>query len=160
GTDGALYGTTSGGFFNDGTVFKVNKDGTGFTTLKNLVPADGTKPLAGLLLGSDGVLYGTTSVNGPSSGTVFRMNQDGGGFAVVHAFNATDGNSPNAAVIEGSDGALYGGTYSGGAIGGGTLFKVNKDGGGFVDLHDFGGPGDGLNPVIRLTEGSDGRIYG
>jgi uncharacterized repeat protein (TIGR03803 family) len=34
GSDGALYGTASGGGdFEDGLVFKMNQDGTGFTIL-------------------------------------------------------------------------------------------------------------------------------
>jgi len=34
GSDGAFYGTTqNGGTFNQGTVFKLNPDGTGFTNL-------------------------------------------------------------------------------------------------------------------------------
>src|SRR4030095_3604306 len=83
GSDGALYGTTSfggnGNCVNDfdpgcGTVFKLNKDGRGYTILHhfNGPGGDGQVPVAGLVEGSDGVLYGTTTVGGSNDvGTVF-----------------------------------------------------------------------------------------
>ena len=40
-----LYGTTDdGGSSDDGTVFKVNTDGTGYTVLKNFTGSDGANP--------------------------------------------------------------------------------------------------------------------
>ena len=55
-----LYGTTHyGGSSDDGTVFKLNTDGTGYTVLKNFTGSDGAYPYAGLTL-SGSVLYGTT----------------------------------------------------------------------------------------------------
>src|SRR6266851_9911525 len=65
-----LYGTASGGGSSgNGTVFAVNTDGSGFTTLHNftegrvvaylLTNSDGAYPSAGLLL-SGSSLYGTT----------------------------------------------------------------------------------------------------
>src|SRR5437879_1367844 len=62
-----LYGTTeSGGSTGDGSVFALNTDGTGFTTLYNFTAApgyphinsDGIEPIAGLTL-SASTLYGT-----------------------------------------------------------------------------------------------------
>jgi uncharacterized repeat protein (TIGR03803 family) len=71
---GTLYGTTaSGGSSGDGTVFKVNTDGTGYTVLKNFTGSDGSGPAAGLVL-SGGTLYGTTANGGDlNNGTVFRI---------------------------------------------------------------------------------------
>src|SRR2546430_12817519 len=64
GSDGALYGTmTSSGFAGPaGTVFRVNKDGSGYTVLWRFSgqPSDGSVPYGGLVQGSDGSLYGTT----------------------------------------------------------------------------------------------------
>jgi len=76
-----LYGTASGGggSSDNGTVFALNTDGTGFTNLysftalSNHTNSDGASPYAGLLLLSN-TLYGT-AVNGGSSGsgTVFAL---------------------------------------------------------------------------------------
>ena len=68
GSDGLLYGTTSaGGPFAQGTVFRVNLDGAGFTLLKSFGSGatDGLRPLAALIVGTNGALYGTTEA-GPS----------------------------------------------------------------------------------------------
>ena len=47
-----LYGTTTdGGSSGDGTVFKVNTDGTGYTVLKNFTGSDGAYPYAGRPVG-------------------------------------------------------------------------------------------------------------
>ncbi|MEI7729543.1 MAG: choice-of-anchor tandem repeat GloVer-containing protein, partial [Verrucomicrobiota bacterium] len=62
GPDGTLYGTTSSGKDNvQGTVFKMQPDGSGYAVLKWFTNSfDGANPVAGLTL-SGGTLYGTTS---------------------------------------------------------------------------------------------------
>jgi uncharacterized repeat protein (TIGR03803 family) len=71
-----LYGTTrDGGSANYGTVFAVNTNGTGFTTLHIFAgaPNDGADPYAGLIL-SGTTLYGMTTDGGTySCGTVFSL---------------------------------------------------------------------------------------
>jgi uncharacterized repeat protein (TIGR03803 family) len=68
-----LYGTASdGGSSYNGTIFAINTDGTGFTTLWNFTGgSDGAGPWAGLILSSN-TLYGTAQEGGSSRcGTVF-----------------------------------------------------------------------------------------
>jgi uncharacterized repeat protein (TIGR03803 family) len=70
-----LYGTASeGGTAGYGTVFAVNADGTGFTTLYSFTDGgDGAFPNAGLILSSN-ALYGTAELGGNSAkGTIFRL---------------------------------------------------------------------------------------
>ena len=70
-----LYGAaSSGGANNDGTVFRINVDGTGFTTLHSFSGgSDGGFPKAGLVLSGD-TLYGTTTLGGSAGhGTVFAL---------------------------------------------------------------------------------------
>src|SRR5205823_335644 len=71
---GTIYGTTSGsGGPGFGTVFKINTNGTGFTTLHDFAGDDGDVPIGGLLF-SAGTLYGTTSAGGAFNfGTVFSL---------------------------------------------------------------------------------------
>src|SRR5947209_4686763 len=56
GSDGALYGTTSQGGTNGyGTVYRIDKEGTNYTTLYSFdyVGGNGQNPEAGLVEGSD-----------------------------------------------------------------------------------------------------------
>jgi uncharacterized repeat protein (TIGR03803 family) len=166
-TGSMLFGTTFyGGTYANGTVFKLNRNGSSFTLLYSFGDADGDPktPLAGLVEGSDGMLYGTTFSSGSVfPGAVFKLNQDGGNFTVLHKFvtYSDDGESPYAGVVEGSGGALYGTTYVGGSAKCGTVFALNKDGTGYTILHSFtGGFADGRYPYAGLVEGSDGALYG
>ncbi len=176
GKDGNLYGTmSSGGSKWEGVVFKLSKDGSGYTVLHNFTGyrfgEDGSWP-QGVTEGSDGALYGTTQTGGPpgdvlhatGSGTVFKVSKDGSGYTVLHRFPgmSEDGIEPWAGLVEGRDGALYGTTLEGGTKGAfGTVFKLNKDGGGYAVLHSFlGSEEDGFKPMAGLLAGSDGGLYG
>jgi uncharacterized repeat protein (TIGR03803 family) len=156
GDDGALYGTTqAGGYWGNGSVFKLNKDGTGLATLHSFDGNDGSGPAAALIRGIDGALYGTAQFGSSSNqGTVFRLNQSGDGFTVLHSFasQAGDGVEPQARLLEGGDGALYGTTVL-------TLFRLNKDGSGYSVLHTFSGA-DGSSPRSELVQARDGLLYG
>jgi uncharacterized repeat protein (TIGR03803 family) len=83
GTDGALYGTTLYGGTNsdslhaqgDGTLFKINTNGSDYTILYHFggAPNDGINPQAGLIQAAGGLFYGTTAAGGAQGlGTVFR----------------------------------------------------------------------------------------
>jgi uncharacterized repeat protein (TIGR03803 family) len=161
GTDGRLYGTaTGGGMDGDGTVFAVNTDGTGFTTLHSFTNGDGQGPWAGLVQGTDGRLYGTT-INGGANGdgAIFAVNTDGTGFTTLHSFTrGSDGAFPEDELIQGTDGRLYGTALQGG--GDGTVFAINTDGTGFTTLHSFTGGSGGAFPKAGLIQGADGRLYG
>lgn len=157
-----LYGTThTGGAWTNGTVFKVNTDGTGFAVLKHFTADDGAEPTGSLAL-SGGTLYGTTSQGGAGTvGTVFSLNTDGTGFALVKDFppDLNDGASPVAGVFV-SGATLYGTTSQGGTGSAGTVFTVNTDGTGFAVLKAFsGGLGDGANPVGGVVV-SGNTVYG
>jgi len=70
-----LYGTAqNGGSSGNGTVFAVNTDGTGFTTLYDFSGgSDGALPAYGLILSGD-TLYGTAMEGGSAGwGTVFGL---------------------------------------------------------------------------------------
>jgi uncharacterized repeat protein (TIGR03803 family) len=70
------------------------------------------------------------------------------------------GKKPYAGVVSGTDGALYGTTLSGGSNNAGTVFRVNRNGSGYVTLHAFLTNGvDGQSPGA-LTQASDGALYG
>jgi len=135
GSDGALYGTNLWGgdsacFFGCGTVFALNKDGTGFAVLHSLVDAEGYHPPAPVTEGSDGALYGVTQLGGGSGeGTLFTLNKDGTGFGVLHGFgDPGDGVMPAVgALLEARDGLLYGATTVGGSVGNGVLYRTPEN---------------------------------
>jgi len=145
-----LFGTTTGGGRSgNGTVFRLNTDGTAFTNLyaftaaSNSTNSDGGSPRAGLVL-SGNTLYGTTFRNGISGrGTVFKVNTDGTGFMNLHSFLAVSGNNINSdgsypyAGLVLSGNTLYGTAFSGGSYGNGTVFSVNTDGTAFTALYSF-----------------------
>src|SRR5439155_26491350 len=79
---------------NEGTVFKVLTDGTGFTTLhtfsrltgRDLTNSDGAFPQAELVM-LGGALYGTAWSGGTGGcGSVFKVNADGTRFVTLHSF--------------------------------------------------------------------------
>ena len=79
GTDGNLYGTTSGGgaYASYGTVFQITPQGT-LTTLYSFCAesgcADGAVPFGGLIQDTNGTFYGTTLADGAyGGGTVFSV---------------------------------------------------------------------------------------
>ncbi len=136
-----------------GTVFAVNTDGTGFTTLHSFTGtirsvtgfdtnSDGAGPQGGLIL-SGNTLYGTATVGGSSgAGTVFAVNTDGTGFTTLHSFTAATELIRRAGLIL-SGNTLYGTANGGDSSGGGTVFAVNTDGTGFTTLHNFTFGSDG-----------------
>ena len=164
--DNILYGTTfygsgpgSPGPFN-GTVFAVNTDGTGFTTLYTFNGAtDGRNPVG--LLASSNILYGTTLFDSSGTvegGTVFALNTDGSGFKTLLTAGSDGvgvGFGPNL-VISGN--TLYGTTYLGGEWNKGTVFALHTDGTAFTNLSSFNGGIEGGLPNYLILSGN--TLYG
>ncbi len=73
---GNLYGTTYGGGFGSGTIFRMTHHGSSWTLspLFSFNRTDGYGPQSSLIFGPDGALYGTTSGGGQhGDGTVFAL---------------------------------------------------------------------------------------
>jgi uncharacterized repeat protein (TIGR03803 family) len=122
-----IYGMAgSGGSRNDGVIFKLNTDGTGFTLLHTFLggPSDGAAPQGDLAL--DGTtLYGTTVRGGVSAlGTLISVNTDGSDFELLHSFagGLTDGSFPIGGVTV-ANGDLYGLADGGGPSNDGVVFS-------------------------------------
>src|SRR5208283_2780235 len=136
-TNGDLYGTTGSGGKGYGTVFKITPSGT-VTTLYSFCSqsncTDGEHP-SGLVQATNGDLYGTTATGGVDWpygwGTVFKITPSGT-LTTLYSFcsqsKCADGESPGAGLVQATNGDLYGTTYSGGAFGGGTVFKITPSG--------------------------------
>lgn len=170
GADGRFYttsfrGPTDRDAGGNGSVFRIESDGSNFTNLWlfHSTGGDGRRPYGPPIVASDGRLYGTTVEGGPEDGgTVFRVGRDGTTPQILRSFEprGTTGSAPFAGVIEGHDGFLYGAASADGAAGRGTLFRLRKDGGDFQVLHHFAASGDGAHPMVGLTQGGDHTLYG
>jgi uncharacterized repeat protein (TIGR03803 family) len=168
-----LYGTTERGGGNapveEGMVFALNTEGTGFTNVYNFsfapgpayTNSDGINPEGGLIL-SGHTLYGTAQAGGSSGkGAIFAVNTDGSDFTSLHnVTNGIDGANPQAGLVFASN-TLDGTTHnSDGSSGYGTVFAVNTDGSVFTTLHSFTGVnGDGASPYAGLIL-SNNTLYG
>ena len=155
---GTLYGATyQGGFADQGTIFSLEADGSGFTTLHSFSTAEGANPSSPLAVGADGALYGTVGQGGGSGfGTVFKIQTDGSGFTVVRSLTAAIGNAYGG-VVQGLDGALYGSGQF--CCGGGTVYRVETDGLNLTTLHSFA-PVEGSGLITPLVKAGDGTLFG
>ncbi len=174
-----LFGVAdSGGTNGSGTVFDLSTSGGSFTNLYNFSPTSGSPNYGtnsdgaysdGTLLLSGNTLYGTVYYGGTNGvGTVFALNTNGM-FTTLHSFSAgktnsttslftnSDGFGPEVGLIL-SGSTLYGTTENGGTGGYGVVFKVNTDGTGFLNLHNFTNGTDGSTPHTLVLSGS--TLYG
>ena len=150
GSDGALYGTTYiGGSAGLGTIYRLNRDGSGYTMLRQFSGADGSNPEAGLALSSTN-LYGTAISGGPGNyGVLFRTDTNGASYDILKAFSSYDDGVFPTTVPVISANTLYGGVNYG------KIFRINTDGSGygFMSVDVSGGL-----PRSILLDGS--TVYG
>lgn len=147
---GVLYGTTSANGQNGfGSIFKINPDGTDYSTLHYFSGGDGSYPFGSLI--SDGTyLYGMTT---EFNGSIFRIKLDGSDFNTLLNFDGTNGAYPCTSLV--SDGTFfYGTTRRGGSNNQGVIFKILPDGTGFTKLLDFDGTNAGIPAGDLLLDGS------
>ncbi len=169
-TNAVLYGALrNGGTPNtdgNGTLFKMNTNGTGFTVLhiftnSVIVPSsiDGWDPEDPLIEGPDHLLYGTTHEGGTAgSGTVFRIGKDGSGYQIIwHFQNDGTGSHPESRLLYGSDGYLYGTTVDSSPGAGATIYKLKPDGTEYQVLGKFGGAHLQQGSLLEMP---DGLLYG
>jgi uncharacterized repeat protein (TIGR03803 family) len=176
---GNLYGTTNGGGYDMGVVFKLTPGKNGKwreTVLHNFNGGgDGEYPYAGVILDAKGNLYGTTFGGGADgNGTVFKLSQSGGNWTetVLYSFcrqsSCTDGASPLAGLIQDPHGDLYGTTAYGGDMNGcssgcGVVFKLRPlKNGRWTEtvLYGFTGGSHGANPSAGVIEDAQRNLYG
>ncbi|MFY7964162.1 MAG: choice-of-anchor tandem repeat GloVer-containing protein [Chitinophagaceae bacterium] len=174
GLDGKLYGVCGGGSYG-AHIFRLNTNGTGFTALihgtgYNNSPISGSGVVAPLVLGSDGNFYGCFPGGGlidfaGGKGVAFRFNPISGTYNVIHYFatNGLEGSKPWG-IAEGPGGYIYGVCYNLGIPNGietdhGTLWKVAKDGSGFIVLKQFAAAETGTGVNYKIITGLNSKIY-
>jgi uncharacterized repeat protein (TIGR03803 family) len=114
-------------------LFKINEDGTNFTSLKNFNGATGERPSGTPVWDSNGFFYGLTAYGGAhDKGTIYRVSADGSNFTVLHNFS-TGGTPVGTSLTLGTDGVLYGITSQNNETLG-EVFTINRNGTGFAVL--------------------------
>lgn len=133
---GNMYGTTSAGGSGNGTVYTVTPSGTQSVINSFAGAPDGATPYSGVIFDSVGNLYGVTEAGGASgNGAVYKLSPNGGGWSeqVIYSFTGgSDGSTPIGGLVMDGAGNLYGTTASGGSGGGGTIFELSPNGGGWT----------------------------
>lgn len=165
---GNFYGITAfGGPSDNGTVFKLDPNGTKTVLHSFTGGPDGSFPLAGLVQDSGGNLYGTAAQGGVTTcprgcGVVFKLDPTGA-LTVLHSFTgAPDGSYPQGVLTRDAEGNLYGTTFYGGlalGLGFGTVFKVDPAGKETL-LYKFADHRDGSYPSTGLVRDTAGNLYG
>ncbi len=166
GSDGFLYGcTVNRGPGGGGSIYRVRTNGADYAVLRSFDRAnDGAEPTGGVIVGSDGAVYGTTFRGGrQDSGVVFRVARDGSDYRVLHHFaSSNDCRNPQSELLEAKDGWLYGTTTGGGGNARGGVFKIRRDGTGYMIVTGFfsGQRDDPQRPVGGLIQLPDGAFAG
>jgi uncharacterized repeat protein (TIGR03803 family) len=148
-----LYGTTlTGGEHDNGTIFSINDDGTGYSSPplfnfpKTAKKNDGDQPHSCFVAIGD-VLYGMTSEGGDhggtnGAGTIFSFDTTSSDYTKLYSFEGKDGSDPHGQLILDPDGVtFYGMTREGGKHGVGVVFSFNSAKSKYKVLHDFSCPG-------------------
>ena len=123
-----LYGMTSrgGSGFDNGTIFKIGKDGTGHTILHEFdnSTTDGALPHGDLIL-VNSKFYGLAVEGGANSdGVMFEMDIDGSNFTIIHNFrySGSNGKWPYGTLTHSGE-KLFGMTSRGGDFDEGIIFQ-------------------------------------
>ena len=161
-SDNQFYGTTSsGGEFNNGTIFKFNPATSQFSTIYSFATWGGASPNGFLIEGNDGFLFGTTTsgYGTPVGGSVFKIAKDGSSFTSLKGFaDVSQGRDIYGGLTKSEDGTLFGSFNYGGQFEWGGIFKLNPNGTGYQIIHHFKDV-DGKGPRDELFY-SNGYVYG
>lgn len=162
GRDGRLYGTTTGFSSTqtpDGTVFKVNTNGSGIDPFFTFNGSDGQEPFS-VTLSTDGNYYGTTPEGGTSNlGVLYKVTPTGVFTPLYQFTGGTDGEFPASSPIQASDGNFYGTTVIG-ANSAGTVYRYVPSTGVLATIFSFDPSGSQGSEPSQLTQTEDGSLYG
>jgi hypothetical protein len=166
GSDKALYGVAQpGGTLGSDTIWKLNKDGSGYQVLHDFeagFDADktfGPSLTGNLIEGRDGKLYGVVGSSSTGFGVIYRLNLDGTGFETIHEFMGNGlGGGPFGRLLEARDGFLYGVGSNGGTGNGSVIYRLQPDGTAFKVL--VTASVSSFASSNQLVESGDDYLYG
>ncbi len=120
-----IYGISKGGGeTDDGLIYSINTDGSGFEALVAFNGENGSVPTC-LFKSSTGVLYGTCYRGGIyDQGTFFQFDIKEKELSILKHFKGTEAAHPNGRIVEAKDGTLYGLLRHGGKGNEGALYSI------------------------------------
>lgn len=132
----------SGGSFNYGCIYEIDASlPFPSTPVQKLALSSGlgTYPKGGIMKANNGKYYGLTSSGGANNdGVLFEYNPITNNYIKRHEFSSlSSGSAPIGNLVQAANGSLYGVTSSGGANGGGVIFKYNPTDSSFTKVYDF-----------------------
>ena len=176
--NGLLYGTTlDGGTHNNGIIFSIGQDSTGYQVLLSLHNSIGDESHSCFVVAND-ILYGMTAAGGDEGeGVIFSFNPVAptptptatptptpANFQKLFSFAcaSSTGKEPHGRLTLDPNGStLYGMTRKGGEHDYGVVFSIDTSGGNYQVLHDFaGGDSDGATSDHGYVVQSGDHLYG
>ena len=161
-----LYGTTlTGGQHDNGTIFSINDDGTGYSTppvfnfAKTATKSKGTQPHS-CFVAAGSVLYGMTSEGGKhggatGDGTLFSFDTTSNTYMRLLSFDGKHGADPHGQpILDPNGNVFYGMTRSGGSAAVGVVFSFNMSKKKYKVLHNFACPGNSTPACIDASDGA------
>jgi uncharacterized repeat protein (TIGR03803 family) len=179
--NGLLYGTTlDGGSHNNGIIFSIGQDGTGYQVLLSLHNSIGDESHSCFVVAPTNILYGMTAAGGDNGeGVIFSFNPatptptptptatatpTPANFQTLFSFacSSSTGKEPHGRLTLDPDGTkLYGMTRKGGEHDFGVVFKFDTSDNSYSVLHDFaGGHDDGATTDHGYVVQSGHHLYG
>ena len=176
--NGLLYGTTlDGGTHNNGIIFSIGQDGTGYQVLVSLHNSIGDESHSCFVVANN-ILYGMTASGGDNGeGVVFSFDPSAptptptatptptpANFQTLFSFAcaSSTGKEPHGRLTLDPNGTtLYGMTRKGGEHDFGVVFSIDTSGNNYTELHDFaGGDSDGATSDHGYVVQSGDHLYG
>lgn len=116
----------------------------------------------GAVLASNGLLYCLSTDGGVNAfGTFFSINTNTNAYTLIREFDGTnDGSFPGCSPIIAANGLIYGTCQGGGANDTGTIWSYNIGTSTFTKLQNFPSGTTVRIPVNKLTQHSNGKLYG
>jgi uncharacterized repeat protein (TIGR03803 family) len=158
GSDGGLYGITTGSPTPSATLYKYTASGS-FETIYTFNESSFEYPTS-LIEAENGNLYGTTNNGGVNfCGTIFEITKSGS-LVWSYTFPCGAGGAAPMQILQASDGNFYGPTYQGGGfLNFGTIFKLTQEGAVSI-IYTFPSELQYAAGPVGLVQATDGNLYG
>ncbi|MEP6747453.1 MAG: choice-of-anchor tandem repeat GloVer-containing protein [Bacteroidota bacterium] len=161
-----LYGTTTGSanLLTNGSIYRLNTDGSNYQPVHSLGGANGYTPAGSLIYGNDSSLYGMTTSGGSmyNTGLAFRMKTNGTSYQSLAWVNegSPPFNNPHGSLVQAKDGSFYT-MIPGSSPEPIEVLKVSTSPA--ISSHNYflcAGPNCPSQPVASFIQGKDDYLYG